>query len=214
MNAITGTFCVGETPDAIKIGGGTGTLEEIFLLWLLRRDAAIWHVRARSHDYATTPELTEPVHNAPWGSVAAKPKPKPRKVSKAAMKEAKRVADDARRAKFVSERHPFLRAFDANAKSKAIFVVRAPKPPKPPRIVAVAKPTPTPKPKMEAKPTPTPKPKRKRIPATYVRREPCKKCGSHIFKVCNRACLACDREYKRLRRIKLKRTKMVEAQMN
>lgn len=195
MNAITGTFCVGETPDAIKIGGGTGTLEEIFLSWLLRRDAAIWHVRARTHDYATTPELTEPVHNAPRGSVAAKPKP--RKVSKAAMKEAKRVADDARRAKFVSERHPFLRAFDANAKSKAIFVVRAPKPPKPLRIVAVAK--------------LTPKPKK---PTTYVRERPCKKCGSHIFKICNRACLACDREYKRLRRIKLKRTKMVEAQMN
>jgi hypothetical protein len=40
---VVGTMHINESADTVKIGGGIGTLQEIYVAALLRRDAAIWN---------------------------------------------------------------------------------------------------------------------------------------------------------------------------
>ena|SRR5579863_2450379 len=57
--SVIGTFCVGESPDHIKVGGGIGDLREMYLLALLRRDAGLWHERQRRQECFTEHEATK-----------------------------------------------------------------------------------------------------------------------------------------------------------
>jgi ribosomal protein L37E len=192
MNAITGTFCVGEAPDSITTSGGIGTLEEMYLLALCQRDAKIWKAYYHADECRTTPEteITIPPHNAPHGGGSAHVS---KRQAKKAQREQQHAADEARVAKFVSERHPYAAAF-----SSGTFELKTPEPkpaPRPPAstssaraiaLVAGAK--------------------------TYVRETPCQKCGNRIYRTHSYKCAECDRQSKRRDRRKsnsLKRSKSV-----
>jgi hypothetical protein len=66
MNAITGTMGIAETPDSIKVDGGIGTLQEMYLLMLCRRDAKIWHERTQRMALASS---DEPITGSPHGNM-------------------------------------------------------------------------------------------------------------------------------------------------
>jgi hypothetical protein len=204
MNAIVGTFCVGEAPDAFKIGGGIGTLQEIFLLRLMQIDAKIWkaHYYAEDCRKAAEPEMTIPPHIAAHGSGPAHVSVRKRP-TKRVQREQQRAADEARIAKFVRGRHPYVSSFSP----ATAIVIEQPKPKSHKR-------------KAEGGRIPlNPQSAFARANAlaagekTYVRERACKKCGGRIFRTHGYKCAECDRRAKRERN-SLKRSKRVEARMN